>query len=121
MGHHFIPQQVYNNYDLPKEAYSVFKNATTDPVEHYFDKGHRAYNAEAQKFFDQFLKDKNIDPTKMTSEQAQQCLDEFKQSDQPSIKDYLEFLKRGGGRFRSPLIICPLCIILENHNPDYGS
>jgi RHS repeat-associated protein len=112
-GHHYIPQQVYKSYPLPAETKEIFDRATTGPVEHYFDKGHRQYNKAAREFFEEFLKRNNIDPSKMTPEQAKQCLDELKKSQEPSIKDYLEFLKRGGGRFRNPFLSCPLCEVFK--------
>lgn len=103
---------------MPSETYEVFKNASADPVEHYYDKGHRAYDQEAKEFFEDFLKKNNIDPSKMTSEEAKQCLNEFKNSDNPKIKDYLDFLKREGGLIRTPAIACPICFILDHAPPD---
>lgn len=63
---------------------------------------------------DKFLEENKIDPTKMTAEEAQQCVDAVKRSKRPPIETFLKFLKGGGGVFRAPLLLCPACGVLRD-------
>jgi len=117
-GHHIIPKQIFKRYNFPPETQKVFDKGTTDPVTHYFDKGHRAYNKAVQEAVDKFLKDHNINPEDMTPEQATECIRSIEKSQEPSIMDYLNFLRNGGGLFRAPILFCPLCSYIMT-TPDF--
>lgn len=112
--HHVVPREVYKQFDLSKDARYVFKNSTVPTRVHYYDTGHRKYSAAVKNLVENFLKKNNINPREMTLGQAQECVEEVKKSKAADIKNYLDFLKAGGGLFRSPsgvpiINICPLC------------
>ncbi|WP_232137466.1 RHS repeat-associated core domain-containing protein [Luteimonas fraxinea] len=120
-GHHYVPRQIYNRYNFPPEARRVFQRSTTGKVTHYYDRGHRSYNQAVGTYVDDFIRRNNIDPSKMTAQQAQQCVDEVKASQQPDIKNYLEHLRGGGGLFRVPMIclFCSILLPMPEDGPDY--
>ena len=91
-GHHKVPKGIYEKYPLPPETRAVFDQATTgpllDPSSNLFDKEHRAYNDAVGEKFDRFLKTNQINPEKMTPDQARAFLGEIFISEDPRIRDF---------------------------------
>jgi hypothetical protein len=91
-GHHYVPKGVYEKYPLPPETQAFFDDATTgpllDPSSNWFDKEHRAYNDAIEEEFDHFLKTNNIDPAKMTPDQAGEFLDQVFRSGDSRIQGF---------------------------------
>jgi hypothetical protein len=92
-GHHHFPFEVAKHFPkLSDEARAVFKQAKTgpllDPSSNFYDKEHRAYSAAVKDLFDRYLETKQIDPAKMTSEQAREFLGEIFTSEDPRIRTF---------------------------------
>ncbi len=88
-GHHWVPKGVYEKYPLQAETRQVFENATSGPLAdnsvNRWTTEHRAYNDAVQEVFDAFLQRNNITSEQMTSQQAQDFVDEVKASNEPRI------------------------------------
>ena len=110
-GHHEVPRAVFNKLNLPDETRNVFDEATTGPVPtrgHRWDDAHRKYNDAVGELTKDFMAKNNIEPEKMTPEQARSLLKAVKESTNPRIRDYnmgirmLQYMYRlpgrGGGR-----------------------
>lgn len=108
VGHHFVPKQVFKNLDLPAEAFDIFNKTTSGklPGGHGWSKAHKAYNEAVQQLMESWLKNGNIDPTKMSAKQAEDFLDALSKSNNPAIKNFIKeiekqagkkLLKKGGG------------------------
>lgn len=91
-GHHKVPKGVYEKYPLPPETRAVFDQATTgpllDPSSNRFDQMHRDYSAAVGEAFDRFLKTNQINPEKMTPDQARAFLGEILISEDPRIRNF---------------------------------
>jgi hypothetical protein len=71
------------------------------------DKAHREYSKATEEFMDQFMKENNIKPEEMTPDQARSMLKAIRESQDPRIRNYRQFIQRlqllyqlrtGGGR-----------------------
>lgn len=99
-GHHELPQSVFKKWDLPGETARVFDQATTGKLPfgrheldgalkgHQWDEAHREYNDAIRELSGRFLKDRDIDPSQMTPEQASDLLKEVRESEDRRIRDY---------------------------------
>ncbi len=89
-GHHFLPRAVYQRLELPAETRKVFDDATTGPlrVVHGWDEPHANYNAATNDLLDRFMKTNNIDPERMTPDQARSLLKEIQESHDPRIRNF---------------------------------
>jgi len=112
VGHHQIPRAIYKKLNLPEETRKVFEKSTTGPVPtrgHRWDDAHRRYNKAVEQLTQDYLRENNIQPEKMTPEQARSLIKAVRQSTNPAIRNYnmgirmLQFLYRlrtgirGGG------------------------
>jgi hypothetical protein len=104
-GHHEVPKQVYEKWQLRPETLQAFKQATTGPVpdwslrttpdgapsRHYWggaENLHKSYNGAVQDLADRFLEKNGITPEQMSPEHARALLREVRESDDPRIRDY---------------------------------
>ncbi|WP_460227958.1 hypothetical protein, partial [Aurantivibrio infirmus] len=99
-GHHYVPKQVFKNMGLPSDAHKIFNKTTTGPLPggHGWSKEHRQYNQAVQEAMDSWLKDKGIDPKKMSSSQASDFLDHLSKSNDPRIKNFIDKLAKQAGK-----------------------
>lgn len=90
-GHHEVPRAVFNKLNLPEETRKVLDDATTGPVPtrgHKWDDAHRKYNDAVNDLTKDFMAKNNIEPEKMTPDQARALLEEVRTSSNPRISDY---------------------------------
>lgn len=114
-GHHELPKSVFKAWDLPEETARVFDQATTGKLPlgrhevdgaltgHHWDEAHREYNRAVRELSGRFIKERNIDTSRMTPEQANDLLKEIRESEDRRIRDYnrsMRILRRifRGGR-----------------------
>jgi hypothetical protein len=82
-----VPQSIFRNANLPPEALRVFSQGVTAPLSlHEYDASHRSYNQGARELWERLLREGKIDPTKMTEQQAEKILREFKKCPDPRMK-----------------------------------
>lgn len=77
VGHHQIPRAVYSRLNLPEETRKIFEKSTTGPVPtrgHRWDDAHRRYNKAVEQLTQDYLRENNIQPEKMTPEQARSLI-----------------------------------------------
>jgi RHS repeat-associated protein len=85
--HHWVPRAIFGNENLPPEAIRIFEEGVTEPlILHQYDQAHRQYNEAARELWDRWLKERKIDPSKMTAKQAEKILEEFKKCPDPRMK-----------------------------------
>lgn len=68
-----------------------------------WDEAHREYNGAVRELSDRFMKEREIEPSRMTPEQASDLLKEIRESEDRRIRDYnrtMRMLRRifRGGR-----------------------
>jgi RHS repeat-associated protein len=86
-GHHWVPKSIYEKQNIPPEASKIFDKGTTGPLTlHQYDGPHRLYNQGAKELWERLLKERNIDPSKMTPDQAKDILEEFKKCPDQKMK-----------------------------------
>lgn len=110
-----MPQSIFGKWDLPQETRRVFDQATTGKLPlgrhevdgalrgHHWDEAHREYNRAVRELSGRFIKERDIDPSRMTPEQASDLLKEVRESEDRRIRDYnrsMRILRRifRGGR-----------------------
>ena len=99
-GHHINPKEVWADGVSP-EASGVFDAATTGPISpelNRWDKPHREYNAAVKDLWQDFLKKRKIDPSKMTAAQAEEFLKLILNSKDPRIASFLAKIYASLGR-----------------------
>lgn len=90
-GHHYGPQSFLSKLDLPSETMKVFADARTGPVYgsvNRWTKLHRAYSAAVEADFWEFVREEQIDPKKMTPDQARRFVRRIVTSTKPAIRDF---------------------------------
>jgi hypothetical protein len=91
-GHHFVHQSLYNKLPLPAETRKVFDQATSGPLgdssSNRYDKPHRIYNGAVKELFEKFIANNEIEPSRMTPDQARDFLDHVVKSPDPRIRDF---------------------------------
>lgn len=99
-GHHELPQSIFNKWDLPQETRRVFDQGSTGKLPngrtdidgvlkgHYWDEEHRQYTAATRELSERFLKERDIEPSRMTPDQAKDLLKEIRETDNSRIRDY---------------------------------
>ena len=110
-GHHYVPRAVVRNSGISDEAKEVFEKRTTGPLietrSNQWDQAHRDYNKAVGEALDQYLKQNETDPGKMTAAQAREFLGKIFESPDPRIRNYnmgiqmreiMQRLLRRGGR-----------------------
>ena len=100
VGHHYIPKAVYGRFALPADAKNVFNRATTGPIPggHGWDKPHADYSRAVSEHMDDWIRRNNIDPSKMTSQQADDFLAEISKSKDPRISGFIKSLEKKMGK-----------------------
>ncbi len=91
-GHHYVPQSMYNKLPLPAETRKVFEDSKTgrlfDGRSNMYDRPHRIYNNAVTDLFEQFTSKHEIQPERMTPDQARSFLKEVHSSGDPRIKHF---------------------------------
>lgn len=99
-GHHELPQSIFGKWGLPDETRRVFDQASTGTLPkgrtdidgvlkgHYWDEEHRRYNEAIREFSERFMKERSIEPSRMTPEQARELLKEIREAENPQIRDF---------------------------------
>jgi RHS repeat-associated protein len=107
-GHHVFPQTFWRNTNIPQPAQQVFNNATIPTAErHGWSKLHAKYNVRAGTLFNQWCEENQVDPTKMTGEQAQTFLRALTQD--PEISAFNQSIARPGVNVSlPPAVVEPL-------------
>jgi len=94
--HHWVPQSIYKNAGLPAAAYSIFDRGAFGPlVSHSYNENHRLYNAAAWDLWNRTLKERGIDPARMTADQARQILQEFRRCPDPQMRPLQYEVRKG--------------------------
>jgi hypothetical protein len=112
-GRHWVPEAVFNKFNLRKDTREVFENATSGPLAdasvNRFTREHRIYNDAVEKALREFLAENGISEGQMTPEQAEIFCRRIRWSSDPVIGGfnrriirqrlrYIEFFYlRGGG------------------------
>lgn len=90
-GHHYIPQAVFKRYPFPEETRRVFEEARTGPLldetTNVYDARHRIYNRATDEVVRQFMEKNNIEPERMTPDQARAAVKEVIDSKDPRIRN----------------------------------
>jgi hypothetical protein len=61
-----------------------------DPRPHAWSKGHSDYNIATKELGDRFCRANNINPDKMTADQARNLIHEITESEDPRIREFLD-------------------------------
>ncbi len=86
-GHHFIPQSVFNELDIPPEARKVFNDAVTGVTPgHGWSREHKTYNDAVRIHVQHYMRAHSIRPTKMTADQARAIIRSVLESENPDIQ-----------------------------------
>jgi hypothetical protein len=89
-GHHYVPYGVFGKYPLPPETQKVFEDAKTGPLldeaTNYYDSLHRIYSRAVDDLLKQFMERNNIQPERMTPDQARAFVKEVQDSKDPRIR-----------------------------------
>jgi RHS repeat-associated protein len=100
-GHHAVPQAVTQSIDgLSEEAKKVLltgPTATTGELPkgvHFYDDAHRQYSDAVKDLAAKWMKERKIDPSKMTGAQAEELITAVKTSKVCKIRDYLACLTK---------------------------
>ena len=90
VGHHFVSQSIWRNEPLPPETRRVFDRATTGsiPGGHNYGDGHNKYNEAVREKYEKWKSDNGIKCEKMSPQQANDFVNQVKQSQDPRIKDF---------------------------------
>jgi RHS repeat-associated protein len=90
VGHHYVPQSLFNSAGLPADVVAFFDQATTGPIPggHNYS-GHGSYNKAVRAMWNDYLKRYGINPRHMTVAQAERFLYAVKKSRNPLIRDFL--------------------------------
>lgn len=89
--HHVFPVANWPQYSSDARYAFDDSNAkvwTPDP--HGWSKGHDAYNIATKEFGDKFCRANNIDPGKMTTQEARNLVHEITESEDPRIRGFLD-------------------------------
>jgi hypothetical protein len=90
-GHHYVVRELFENLSLPQETEKVFEDATTGPL--YDDRTnrnnreHRIYNQTVKELFHRFTEANDIEPQRMTPDEARRFLKEVQDSRDPRIRN----------------------------------
>ncbi len=98
VGHHWVPQSIWRNAELPADTARVFDRSVTGPLpdgsRHGWDKGHSEYNKGVRDLWNNWLKEKNIDPKHMTPRQADDFINKVHSCGDPRVRDYAVNVKK---------------------------
>lgn len=105
-GHHEMPHQIFDSWDLSPETRRVFNGATTGsldgyirthpdgtPIGNYWNKRHREYNSAVGELADRFFSENEITPGQMTPDHALELLQQIRESEDPRIRDFNGMLR----------------------------
>jgi len=105
VGHHINPTSIWGNGKVSAEAANIFNRFTTGgpipgDVHKGYPKAHREYSAAVKELWESYLREKGIDPKKMTPAEAREFLDKILRSKDPRIKSYLDKIYKALGKNR---------------------
>lgn len=104
-GHHEMPRNIFDKWNLRPETRKVFKDSTTGklprmmlritpdgfPAGNFWngpDGAHGVYNAAVRELANDFVKRNGIRPEDMTSDHARALLKEIRESSDPRIRNF---------------------------------
>ncbi|MBL8836216.1 MAG: hypothetical protein JNL66_08230, partial [Alphaproteobacteria bacterium] len=88
-GHHYFPQQIFNHLDLSPDAREAFRQGTTGLTDrHVNDAAHRQYTAAVREMWEQWVRERGINPAQMTRAQAEEFLRAIRSSTNPTIRNF---------------------------------
>ncbi len=90
-GHHEFPKSLMRKWPLSAEAGKVFNDAVTGPLHgepHGWSKEHNIYNKAVDEKFGRFLSENNIQPDKMSANDAKRFLYQIRNSSDPRIRSF---------------------------------
>lgn len=99
-GHHELPKSIFEKWDLPQETRNVFDQASIGALPrgrvdidgtlkgHFWDSEHREYKDATAELSGRFLRENNIEPNRMTPDQARDLLKEIREAEDPRIRNY---------------------------------
>jgi hypothetical protein len=105
-GHHEMPRQIFDTWDLPPETRRIFNSATTGsldgyirtrpdgtPIGNFWNGPHMQYNDAVGELADRFLSENSITPSEMTPGNAMDLLQQIRESADPRIRDFNNILR----------------------------
>ena len=88
--HHVFPVANWPGYSQDaRRVFDDYQNRVNTAGRHGWTTPHKNYSAATRSEADRFCKPNNVNPQNMTSQQAQQLVDEIRNSENPDIKDFL--------------------------------
>jgi len=97
-GHHWVTKKIFTKRKFSNEVKAFFDKARSGPLAdstvNHNTKEHRAYNDAVNDLLDEFLKKNNIAEEKMTLAQADEFVQEVKNSANPVIREFVMKINR---------------------------
>lgn len=105
-GHHEMPYQIFDSWDLSPETRRVFNSATTGslegyirthpdgtPIGNFWNGPHMQYDDAVGELANRFLSENSITPSQMTPGQAMDLLQQIRESADPRIRHFNTMLR----------------------------
>ena len=97
-GHHWVTKKIFQKRNFSDEIKSFFDNTRSgplaDPSVNHNTEEHRAYNDAVDELLDEFLERNQITEEQMTLAQAEEFVQEVKNSAVPAIRNFVAKINR---------------------------